>query len=48
MNNIADSEAEEAFIEAGFTGEQYRIITETDKPKYRVRFRLLELLFGKQ
>lgn len=47
MNNIADSEAEEAFIEAGFTGEQYRIITETDKPKYRVRFRLLELLFGK-
>lgn len=39
-------ENEEVFIEAGFTSEQYKIITETDKPKYRLKFRLLELLFG--
>ena len=47
MNTITDEEFEQEFIEAGFTGEQYRIITETDKPKYKVKFRLLELLFGR-
>ena len=35
---------EEAYIEAGFTPEQYRLITHTDKVQYRVRFRLLEIL----
>ncbi len=44
--NVADDDMEQAFIEAGFTGEQYKIITETESPKYRVKFRLLELLFG--
>lgn len=39
-------EDEEVFIEAGFTSEQYKIITQTEKPKYRIKFRLLELLFG--
>ena len=38
------AEAEEAFVAAGFTPEQYKIITETDKVTYRVRFKLLEIL----
>ena len=40
------AEDEEAFIQAGFTSEQYKIITENEKPRYRLKFRLLELLFG--
>ena len=46
MNTIYTDDMENAFIEAGFTGEQYKIITDTSKPRYRVKFRLLELLFG--
>ncbi len=46
MNTVAEEEMEDSFIEAGFTGEQYRIITENEKPKYRIRFRLLEIFFG--
>ena len=34
----------DAYISVGLTGEQYRIITETEKPNYRVRFRILEAL----
>lgn len=37
-------EVEEAFVAAGFTPEQYKIITESDKVTYRVRFKLLEIL----
>jgi stage II sporulation protein R len=40
---------EGAFIEAGFTQEQYRIITETENVKYKIRFKILETvgeLFG--
>ena len=33
---------EDAYISVGFTGEQYRVITETDTPRYRARFRILE------
>ncbi len=36
--------AEEAFISVGLTSDQYRIITETDRPAYRARFRLLEVI----
>ena len=32
------------FIEAGLTSEGYRMITDTDRPRYKVRFRLLEIL----
>ena len=32
----------DAFAEVGLTGEQYNIITQTDAPKYKVRFKLLE------
>lgn len=35
---------EDAYISVGFTGEQYRIITETDTPRYHARFRILEAL----
>ena len=33
---------EEAFISVGLTGEQYRVITQTDQVKYRIRFKILE------
>ena len=41
--------AEEAFLSAGLTDEQYRIITDSDGGKYKLRFKILELaeaLFG--
>lgn len=34
----------EDYIAAGFTPEQYRTITETDLPRYKVRFRILEVI----
>ena len=34
---------EDAFISVGLTGEQYKIITETDTPKYKARFKILEV-----
>lgn len=40
--------AENEYIAAGFTPEQYRTITETDAPRYRIRFKLLELLFAER
>ena len=35
---------EESFIEAGFTPEQYRIVTDTDEPKYEVKFKIMEIM----
>ncbi|MBP3370792.1 MAG: stage II sporulation protein R [Clostridia bacterium] len=35
-----------SYVEVGLTGEQYNIITETDKPKYKIRFKLLEAIDG--
>lgn len=46
----SDQSNEDAFISVGLTGEQYKIITETDNVKYRVRFKVLEAvqeLFGR-
>ena len=40
----ASNTPEDAFISVGLTGDQYRIITETDNPTYTVRFRILEVL----
>ena len=40
--NEADNE--DAFIQVGLTKDQYGIITETGKTKYKVRFKLLEVL----
>ena len=36
-------EAEEAFLAAGLTEEQYRIITDSGNGKYRLRFKILEV-----
>ena len=40
----AKDEAEDAFIQVGLSKEQYGIITETGKTKYKVRFKLLEVI----
>lgn len=43
-STVSADDAEDAFISVGFTPSQYKIITQTDKPVYRVRFKILELL----
>ncbi len=43
---VGREEGEEAFIEVGLTPSQYKIITETEKPVYKARFKLLELIKG--
>ena len=40
----AKSDNEDAFIQVGLTKDQYGIITETGKTKYKVRFKLLEVI----
>lgn len=42
----AKNDAEDAFIQAGLTKDQYGIITETEDSKYRVRFKILETVKG--
>ena len=42
----SDEENEDAFASVGLTAEQYKIITESDKPKYKVRFKILETIQG--
>lgn len=37
-------EQNEVFIATGFTEEQYRTVTETGKAKYKVKFKILEIL----
>jgi len=46
--NASKDTAEDAFIQVGLTPSQYKIITESDQPVYRVRFKLLELFQGKE
>lgn len=41
---VSKAQAEEEFISVGLTPSQYKIITQTDKPVYRARFKLLELI----
>lgn len=41
---VNEKEAEDACISVGFTPVQYKIITESDKPVYRARFKILEWL----
>ena len=38
------TEAQDKFIEAGFTPEQYKIVTESDSPRYEVKFKILEII----
>lgn len=42
-STVSAPQAEEEFVEVGLTPSQYKIITESDTPVYRVRFRFLEL-----
>lgn len=44
--SASKDEAEDAFIQVGLTPFQYKIITESETPVYRVRFKLLELFRG--
>ena len=37
---------EDAFVDAGLTSEQYKIVTETGSAKYKIRFKILETLKG--
>ena len=43
LGAASKSAAENAFISVGLTGDQYRVITETQEPVYSVRFRMLEV-----
>ena len=40
---VSKAEAEDTFISVGLTPSQYKIITESDKPVYKVRFKILEI-----
>ena len=42
----APSDEEDAFVSVGITTDQYKIISESEKPKYRLRFRILEIIEG--
>ena len=35
---------EDCFIQAGFTPEQYKTVTESDEPRYQVKFKILEII----
>ncbi len=51
LSAATKSEAENAFIQAGLTPEQYKIITDSDGVKYKLRFKFLEIIeqtFGKK
>ena len=41
---VSNEVAEDACISVGFTPVQYKIITESDKPVYKARFKILEWL----
>lgn len=41
--DVKDSN-EDAFISVGLTNDQYKLITETNNPKYKVRFKILETI----
>lgn len=43
LGAATETHAEEACVAVGLTGEQYRVITETDHPTYTARFRILEV-----
>ena len=46
LGAASTSDAENAFIAVGFTPEQYKIITETENPQYKIRFKILEAISG--
>ena len=42
--SVGEKEQKEDFVEAGFTSEQYRLINNNSGSKYKVRFKILEIL----
>lgn len=44
LSAATKAESEQAFVQAGLTPEQYKIITESEGAKYKLRFKFLELL----
>ncbi len=44
--SAATPDTEEAFVQVGLSKDQYGIITETGKTKYKVRFKILEVVEG--
>ena len=44
LSAATKNEQENMFIEAGFTPNQYKIITESDKTAYKIKFKCLEWL----
>ena len=44
LGSASKVENEEKFIEAGFTPEQYKIVTESQEPQYEVKFKILEII----
>ncbi len=41
---VSSGQAEDAFISVGLTPDQYKIITETERPVYKARFKILEVI----
>ena len=41
---VATKSNEDAFVEAGFTPDQYKIVTDTDEPEYEIKFKILEII----
>ncbi len=39
-----ESSNEDAFISVGLSSDQYKLVTETSNPKYKVRFKILETI----
>ncbi len=46
INECSIEDEKDEFTEVGFTAEQYNIITKNESPRYKLKFRLLELFFG--
>lgn len=44
LGAATEQEQKDAFIAAGFTQNQYKVITESDKVTYKMRFKILEWL----
>ena len=42
LDAATEKSADDAFIAVGLNAEEYKIITENDQPKYKVRFKILE------
>lgn len=44
LSAASKQKPEEAFISVGLNKDQYEIITETEKPTYKIRFKVLEVI----